>query len=163
MRKFSFVMYFLSISLFSSFIDTVHADDVKPVTVGVILPFSSAFESIAAEQKNPIEMALSDMDAEIKVIYQDGKNNSEGAIAALNELMISETPPQAVITCASWVASVINPLAAEKGVFHIAIGSAALNRTSKKNTIRFTLDVKQEEDMLALYLSLFKRIAIIYG
>lgn len=131
----------------------------KPV-IGVILPFSSAFEGIAKEQKNAIEMALSEMQPNVEVIFSDGKDDPAGAVAAFNKLAGSRNPPVAVISCASWASSAIHPLAAEKGIFHIAIASAIIDRTQPGHTIRFTLDAKKEERQLAQYLSRFNRIAV---
>ena len=57
--------------------------------------------------------------------------------------------PFAIISCASWVATALHPLAAKEGIFHIAIGSAIIKRTQPKHTVRFTLDASQEEMQLA--------------
>ena len=66
----------------------------------------------------------------------------------------------AIISCASWASCVLHPLAAGKGIFHIAIGSAIIERSRPGHTVRFTIDAKQEEQQLAEYLSRFNRIAI---
>ena len=127
--------------------------------VGVILPFSSAFTNIANEQKNAIELAIKEFD-DIKVIYKDSKSDEAGAIEAFNEFTNMENLPFAIISCASWVATALHPLAAKEGIFHIAIGSAIIKRTQPKHTVRFTLDASQEEMQLANYLTKFNRIAI---
>lgn len=130
------------------------------IVVGVILPFSSAFEKIANEQKNAIQMALAEVGENVEVIYKDGQSDAAGAVQAFNELVLMEPPPTAIISCASWASSALHPLAAEKGIFHIAIGSAIIARTQPRHTVRFTLSAQQEEQQLAEYLSQFNRIAI---
>lgn len=128
--------------------------------IGVILPFSSAFAKIADEQKNAIQIALAEAGEEVTVVYKDGQDNAAGAVKAFNELALMEHPPVAIISCASWASSALHPLAAEKGIFHIAIGSAIIARSQPGRTVRFTIDAKQEERQLAEYLSRFNRLAI---
>ncbi|WP_028572127.1 ABC transporter substrate-binding protein [Desulfonatronum lacustre] len=132
----------------------------RPV-IGVILPFSSAFEDIAFEQQRAINLALSKSDVPVNVIFKDGGADKESAVQAFHELAGLEDRPLAVISCSSWASDAIHPLAAEKGIFHIAIGSAALNRTHSGNTVRFTLDAADEQQQLAEYLSSFEKIAIL--
>lgn len=136
--------------------------DAPAPTIGVILPFSSAFTPIAQEQQRAIEMALADAESPARLVFKDGGGDAETAIAAFRELATLEPRPAAVITCASWVASALNPLAAEAGIFHIAIGSAALDRGRPGHTVRFTLDAHMEERQLASYLERFRRIAIFH-
>jgi ABC-type branched-subunit amino acid transport system substrate-binding protein len=142
----------------------VYAETGKPaeVTIGVILPFSSAFEAIAAEQKNAIELAIAESNYPAEVIYKDGRDDAEGALEAFDKLTSLKQPPLAMITCASWVAEALHPRAAGKNIFHMAIGSAAFQRTRPGHTVRFTLDAKLEERQLANYLTYFKSIAIYY-
>jgi branched-chain amino acid transport system substrate-binding protein len=46
-------------------------------------------------------------------------------------------------------------------LFHIAIGSAALNRTAPGSTVRFTLDAGAEQKQINQYLRSFERIAVL--
>ncbi len=124
-------------------------------TVGVILPYSSAFTKIAEEQENAIRLALENTD--IKLVFEDGGPETEGTIAAWKRL----DSPDAVISCASWAATALNPLTAEANVPHIAIGSAIIDRKAEEHTVRFTLDAKMEERQLHKYLRRFDRLAIL--
>jgi len=155
-----FMLFPLLILLIPAPAFSKNAPHASPKTViGVILPFSSAFEKIAIEQRNAIDIALAEFD-HVEVIYKDGRDDGAGAVAAFHELAEMENPPTAIISCASWASDALHPLAAEKGIFHIAIGSAIINRTEARHTVRFTIDAKQEERQLAEYLSRFNRIAI---
>lgn len=131
-------------------------------TIGVILPFSSGFTEIAEEQQKAIEIALKETVGDYRVVYMDGHGDVEHAVKAFEELMRLKEKPLAVISCASWAADALHPLAAGNDVFHITIGSATFNRTVKGHTVRFTLDAKKEEKQLAMYLEKFQRIAILY-
>lgn len=131
----------------------------RPV-IGAILPFSSAFEDIAFEQQRAINLALSKSDVPVKIIFKDGGTDKEGAVKAFHELAGLENRLLAVISCSSWASDAIHPLAAEKGIFHMAIGSAAFNRTYSGHTVRFTLGAADEQQQLAEYLSSFEKIAI---
>ncbi len=133
----------------------------KKVTIGVILPFSSAFRGIAEEQKNAIEIALEKSGSDYRVLYRDGHGDTEHAVKAFEALLKLEQKPLVVISCGSWTANALHLLAAENDVFHIAIASAVLDRTVKQHTVRLTLDVKKEEKQLAMYLERFQRIAIL--
>jgi len=133
----------------------------KEATIGVILPFSSAFKGIAEEQQNAIAIALEEVGNDYRVIYKDGYGDSEHAVKAFEELLQLKQKPVAVISCASWASNALHPLAAANDVFHIAIGSAVLNRTVNQHTVRFTLDSKKEEKQLGMYLEKFQRIAIL--
>ncbi|MFO7862192.1 MAG: ABC transporter substrate-binding protein, partial [Desulfosalsimonas sp.] len=132
----------------------------KKSVIGVILPFSSAFKDIANEEKNAIEMALAEAVSQAEVIFKDGGNDPEGAIQAFKALAERKQKPVAVISCASWASNAIHPLAAKADIFHIAIGSAIIDRKHSRRTVRFTLDAEQEERQLAEYLSKFNRIAV---
>jgi ABC-type branched-subunit amino acid transport system substrate-binding protein len=127
--------------------------------IAVILPFTSAFKGIADEQKEAIDLAMLDF-TDYSVIYKDSKSDAAGAVTAFNELLAMDKPPFAVISCASWVATALHPLAAEADIFHIVIASADFKRPVPKHTIRFTIDASQEEKQLSNYLNKFKRIAI---
>ncbi|RZB32068.1 MAG: branched-chain amino acid transport system substrate-binding protein [Desulfobacteraceae bacterium Eth-SRB1] len=144
-------------SVFNTISAKANSKDQK--LVGVILPFSSAFVNIANEQKNAIELAVKEFD-DIKVIYEDSKSDEAGAIEAFNKFTNMENSPFAIISCASWVATALHPLSAKENIFHIVIGSAIIERTQPKHTVRFTLDANQEEKQLANYLIKFNRIAI---
>jgi branched-chain amino acid transport system substrate-binding protein len=135
------------------------AQVIEKPTIGVILPFSSAFTEIAQEQKYAIELALADSDMDAKLIYADCGGDKVSAKAAYDKLMTGERP-DAIISCASWTAEALHPLAARDGVFHVVIGSAAFNRTIEDRTVRFTLDAREEEKQLAEYLKAFETIAI---
>ena len=54
----------------------------KEATIGVILPFSSAFKGIAEEQQNAIAIALEEVGNDYRVIYKDGYGDSEHAVKA---------------------------------------------------------------------------------
>jgi len=153
------VCFLVLFSVFNTISAKENTNAKNQKLVGVILPFSSAFTSIANEQKNAIESAVKEFD-DIKVIYKDSKSDEAGAIEAFNELTNMQSPPFAIISCASWVATALHPLAAKEDIFHIVIGSAIIERTQPKHTVRFTLDVNQEEKQLANYLTKFNRIAI---
>ncbi len=127
--------------------------------IGVILPFSSAFAGIANEQKEAIELVMQNY-PDYDVIFKDSKSDAAGAVVAFQELLALENPPFAVISCASWVATALHPLAAEADIFHMVIASANFSRTVPRHTVRFTLDASQEERQLANYLNKFQRIAI---
>lgn len=133
----------------------------KPL-VGVILPFSSAYNAIALEQKQAIQMALADQSDAPRILFADGGPDAAGARKAFHQLMQMQPKPMAIISCASWAATEINPLAAEKKVFHLAIGSAAFHRAAPGYTVRLTLDVQKEEHQLGNFLSRFQKIAIFY-
>ena len=141
-------------------ISAAPSNGAKKISVGVILPYTSPFKDIAQEQENAINLALSELDTDIEVVFKDGKNDAAGAVTALDELMEMKNPPAAVISCASWASDALHPKTAEKGVFHIAIGSAALHRTVPGHTVRFTIDATREERQLAEYLYQFNRIAV---
>jgi ABC-type branched-subunit amino acid transport system substrate-binding protein len=131
----------------------------KPV-IGIILPFSSPFSDIAREQKNAVELAVSEIRPKASIVFADGKSSPEDAVKAFDQLAGAENKPVAIISCSSWASTAIHPLAAEKNIFHIAIGSAVIAREAEKSTVRFTLDAKNEERQLASYLSGFTRIAV---
>jgi len=133
----------------------------KKVTIGVILPFSSGFTEIAEEQKKAIMIALKEVGSDYRIIYKDGHGDGEHAVKAFEKLLQLKQKPIAVISCGSWAANALHPLAAENDIFHIAIGTAILNRTVKQHTVRFTLDAKKEAKQLAMYLEKFQRIAIL--
>ncbi|MDD3049529.1 MAG: ABC transporter substrate-binding protein [Candidatus Cloacimonetes bacterium] len=130
--------------------------------VVAILPFTSVFEKIAQEQKDAINLALGNYDNEIEIIYKDSKGTAEGAITALDEFIKSNGNPEIVISCASWVATALNPVTAERGLFHLAIGSASIEREIKNHTIRMTVDEQVEEELLSYYLLQFNKIAVFY-
>ena len=154
------VMFILvALSSSASFAQDSATERDRPV-IGVILPFSSAFEDIAFEQQRAINLALSISDDSVTIIFKDGGADKKSAVKVFNELVGLEGRPLAVISCSSWASDAIHPLAAEEGIFHIAIGSAALNRTHSGNTVRFTLDAADEQQQLAEYLSSFEKIAI---
>ena len=159
MKKFirMIVCFVVLFSVFNTINAKENGKDQK--LVGVILPFSSAFTNIANEQKNAIELAVKEFD-DIKVIYKDSKTDEAGAIEAFNKFTNMENSPFAIISCASWVATALHPLAAKEDIFHIVIGSAIIERTQPKHTVRFTLDANQEEKQLANYLTKFNRVAI---
>ncbi len=127
--------------------------------IAVMLPFTSAFNKIAVEQQNAIDLLTSKY-PEYKVVYLDSKGDASGAVETFNSLLEMEVLPFALISCASWVATALHPLAADAGIFHIVIGSANFDRKIPHRTVRFTLDGKQEEKQLANYLNEFDRIAI---
>jgi len=154
MKKFLIIVIIILMSL-----PTLSAIAEKPI-IGVILPFSSAFSGIAEEQKNAIDLVVTQLSPTYEIIYKDSKADAEGGVKAFNELMNMENPPIAIISCASWVAEALHPLTAEKGIFHIVIGSASFNRSVPNHTVRFTIDAKVEEKQLAYYLSSFKKLAI---
>ncbi|MFP4083833.1 MAG: ABC transporter substrate-binding protein [Desulfonatronovibrio sp.] len=131
----------------------------KP-SIGVILPFSSAFEDIAVEQQRAVKLALAQSDLQVDIVFKDGGADKKSAVKAFKELADSENPPLAVISCSSWASDAIHPLAAQENIFHSAIGSAAINRTSPGHTVRFTLNAEQEQRQLAEYLSSFERVAV---
>lgn len=133
----------------------------KPV-IGVILPFSPAFATIAREQKNAIDLAVAEAGAPVDIIFKDGGGDGPTSTAAFNELFGGGKTPLAVITCSSWASGAVHPLAAEKGVFHIAIASAAMSRTHPRHSVRFTLDAAQEARQLREYLTRFQRIAVFH-
>ncbi|MFW6287091.1 MAG: ABC transporter substrate-binding protein, partial [Candidatus Sumerlaeota bacterium] len=128
--------------------------------VGVILPYSSAFTAIANEQENAIKMALADSGQSADLVFVDCGGDNAGAVEAYKKVMSGAQKPHAIISCASWVAETLHPLAAEDDVFHIVIGSAAFERSVPRHTVRFTLDAHEEERQLAAYLKRFDRIAI---
>jgi ABC-type branched-subunit amino acid transport system substrate-binding protein len=69
-----------------------------------------------------------------------------------------------VMTVASWTTNVVYPDAAGSGMIHLALGSAAVNRSlSTDHLIRFTPGVEQESPVLASYLKRFNRIAVVGG
>ena len=156
----NFKKFLISI-FFLTFIVSIQAGEkVKnDKLVAVILPFTSAFAGIANEQKEAIELAMQNYPG-YDVFFKDSKSDAAGAVVAFKELMNLEKPPFAVISCASWVATALHPLAAEADIFHIVIASASFSRTVPKHTVRFTLDASMEEKQLANYLSKFQRIAI---
>jgi len=163
MKNWGFVCFVaivqLLIGLGSLCVQTAQAQD-KPV-VGVILPFSSAFEDIAVEQQRAVEFALAEAGSPFKPIFKDGGADANTAVQAFQDLVRSQENLAAVVSCSSWASSAIHPLAAEKDIFHVAIGSAALKRTEPGHTIRFTVGVEQEQEQLAAYLTDFERIAIL--
>ncbi len=129
--------------------------------IGIILPFSSAFEDIALEQQKAINLALAESGHPFDLVFKDGGADRQSAVDAFNELAGLENRPAAIISCSSWASDAIHPLAAEKGLFHIAIGSAALNRTVPGSTVRFTLDAGAEQKQINQYLRSFERIAVL--
>lgn len=136
-----------------------HEDSGKPV-IGVILPFSSAFTDIALEQQKAINLGAKKHLHNYEIIFKDGGADKKSAVRAFQELIRSQDKLHTVISCSSWASDAIHPLAAEENVFHIAIGSAALNRETQNRTIRFTLDAVQEQRQLGEYLESFERIAV---
>lgn len=158
MKNYSRLILSLVLALFAG---SIHAEDntKNNKLIGVILPFTSAFSGIANEQKNAIELALQEY-SDIEVIYKDSKSDAAGSVVAFNELLALDHPPFAVISCASWVATALHPLAADADIHHTVIASASFKRTVPKHTIRFTIDASQEENQLANYLDEFSRIAI---
>jgi len=154
----SILFSLIIISICMSCAKTSHKDSKL---IGVILPFSSAFSDIANEQKDAIDLVMKEYD-DYKIVYEDSGNDKEGAVKAFNRLLTLEKPPYAIISCASWVATAIHPLAAEADIFHIVIGSASFKRSHSRHTVRLTLDTSQEEKQLANYLQQYKRIAIFY-
>ncbi len=149
----------LMIGLGSFCAQTAEAQD-KPV-VGVILPFSSAFEDIAVEQQRAVELALAESGSAFEVVFRDGGADVDTAVQAFQDLVRSQENLATVVSCSSWASSAIHPLAAEKDIFHVAIGSAALKRTEPGHTIRLTVGVQQEQEQLAAYLTDFERIAVL--
>ena len=145
---------------FTAFFSSTSEASAKKI-IGVILPFSSPFEKIANEQKNAIQMAVSEVDKNVELIFKDGRSDATGAIKAFNEFILMENPPIAIISSASWASGALHSMAAEKGIFHIAIASAVFKRTEARHTVRFTLSAQMEEHQLAEYLTRFKRIAIL--
>ncbi|MCF7793758.1 MAG: ABC transporter substrate-binding protein [Candidatus Cloacimonetes bacterium] len=156
--KFILIMIFLCLLLNNSFAVNY---DINEKLIAVILPFSSAFKGIAVEQQNAINLFLEENN-KYQIVYKDSKSDAIGAVEAFNELLKMEKPPFAVISCASWVASALHPLAAKEGIFHIVIASANFQRSIPHHTIRFTIDGSQEEKQLANYLTNFNNIAIYY-
>ena len=143
-----------------AFFGNITSHRPKPV-IGVILPFSSAFTAIAEEQQNAIQMALRDSGGDATVVFKDGGADSETALHAFQDLAAMNPAPDAVITCASWVATALHPVAAGRDIFHVVIGSAAFDRKVPRHTVRFTLDAKLEEHQLSAYLDRFQRIAVL--
>jgi ABC-type branched-subunit amino acid transport system substrate-binding protein len=158
MKKFSRILICMVLVLLIGILNGVDKPKNNKL-IGVILPFTSAFAGIANEQKDAIELAMQNF-TDYEVIYKDSKRDAAGAVIAFNELLALDNPPFTVISCASWVATALHPLAAEANIFHIVIASANFKRTDPKHTVRFTLDASQEENQLANYLSKFQRIAI---
>lgn len=136
-----------------------HVDSGKPV-IGIILPFSSAFTDIALEQEKAINLGAKKYLENYEIIFKDGGADKQSAVKAFQELVRSEDKLYTVISCSSWASDAIHPLAADENIFHIAIGSAALNRKAENSTVRFTLDAAQEQRQLNEYLESFERIAV---
>lgn len=143
------IMMLISVSLFSS-------------KIVAILPFDSVFETIAKEQKDAILLAMENYDNNLEIVFKDSKGSAEGAITALEEYINEFGHPEAVISCASWVSTALNPVTAKKGIFHIAIGSASIDRKIENHTIRMTVDEKIEEELLSYYLLQYSKIAIVF-
>lgn len=68
------VCFLVLFSVFNTISAKENTNAKNQKLVGVILPFSSAFTSIANEQKNAIESAVKEFD-DIKVIYKDSKSD----------------------------------------------------------------------------------------
>lgn len=152
----------LQLYLFSPgviFAQEKHENSGKPV-IGVILPFSSAFSDIALEQQKAIMIGAEKYNQHYKLVFKDGGADKQSAVNAFQELIRSEDKLHTVISCSSWASDAIHPLAAQENIFHIAIGSAALNREAQNRTVRFTLDAAREQRQLAKYLESFKSIAV---
>jgi len=115
-----------------------HQESQNPV-IGVILPFSSTFKGIAVEQQKAVNIALDKYHQGYDVIFKDGGADKESAVKAFNELAMSDDRPLAVISCSSLASDAIHPLAAEKVIFHIAIGSNVLDRQVQDSTVQFGL------------------------
>ncbi|WP_045214553.1 ABC transporter substrate-binding protein [Desulfonatronovibrio magnus] len=131
----------------------------KPV-IGVILPFSSAFSDIALEQQKAIMIGAEKYNQLYELVFKDGGADKQSAVNVFQELIRFEDKLHTVISCSSWASDAIHPLAAEENIFHIAIGSAALDRKAENRTVRFTLDAVQEQRQLNEYLESFERIAV---
>ncbi|MDD4157485.1 MAG: ABC transporter substrate-binding protein, partial [Candidatus Cloacimonetes bacterium] len=152
MRKIIIVSVFLIIFSVNLFANKVLA----------ILPFESVFKEIAEEQKDAILLAVEDYDNRLEVVFKDSKGSEEGAILALDDYIREYGKPEAVISCASWIATALNPVTAEQGLFHLAIGSASIDRKYPNHTIRMTVDEKTEEELLSYYLLQYNKIAVFY-
>ncbi|MFW5870248.1 MAG: hypothetical protein ACOCVL_01145, partial [Candidatus Sumerlaeota bacterium] len=81
--------------------------------VGVILPYSSAFTAIAEEQENAVKLALEDSGHSAELVFADCGGDNAGAVDAYKKFMSGDKRPQAVISCASWVAETLHPMTAK--------------------------------------------------
>ncbi|ABD40447.1 amino acid/amide ABC transporter substrate-binding protein, HAAT family [Methanospirillum hungatei JF-1] len=143
--------------------DTLSNNDL--VCIGILVMQSGFIKDIGDEYIRAFQMVQEEFpDVTIEPIIMDGGSEPSVSVSSWETMKESHPDIPVVITVSSWTTNVVYPDAADTGIVHLALGSAAINRShTSDRLIRFTPGVQQELPLLVSYLEGFERIAIIGG
>ncbi len=143
--------------------DTLSNNDL--VRIGILVMQSGFIKDIGDEYIRAFQIVEEEYpDLNIEPIIMDGGSEPSVSVSSWETMKESHPDIPVVITVSSWTTNVVYPDAADTGIVHLALGSAAINRShTSDRLIRFTPGVQQELPLLVSYLDGFERIAIIGG
>ncbi len=140
-------------------------DSSADLPVGILVMKSGFVSDIGTEYERAFDIAMNDSSPNrISPVIMDGGSTLSVAAAGWNAMIEAVPDLPVIMTVSSWTTNAVYPDAADRGMVQVALGSAAINRSSGEDRlIRFTPGVLQESPVLAAYLDRFDRIAIVGG
>jgi branched-chain amino acid transport system substrate-binding protein len=109
------------------------------IKVGAILPQTGAGAVFAQYIEDGMNLAVEEINAreqlQIKVLYEDSKNQPREGVTVYNKLVSTEKPPVVIVALSS-VAKALAPLAAQSDTTQVYIAVAIPNITDGKRAFR---------------------------
>jgi branched-chain amino acid transport system substrate-binding protein len=132
------------------------ADDPQGqvLKVGAILPQTGAGAVFAQYIEEGIDLAVEEINAneqtQVKVLYEDSKNQPREGVSAYNKLVSTENPPVVIVALSS-VAKALAPLAAQSKTTQVYIAVAIPDITDGQHTFRVYPEALGIAEVIAKY------------